>query len=74
MGYKAHVFETKEEADSAMSVLNEHHGLPVEGGLTQFDERSYHTHEGGFYIPYTENWTDILGQPVEIDLPTIILK
>jgi len=37
-GYK---FDTKKIADDAMTYLNTHHGLPVNGGLTKFDETSY---------------------------------
>lgn len=68
-GYK---FNTKEQANSAMNYLNSEHGLPIEGGLTQFDESSYQLHPNGFYyIVHDNNWTYTLGQPTDIELPKI---
>lgn len=67
-GYK---FDTKKIANEAMSYLNTHHGLPVNGGVTKFDETSYVQHPDGFYyIAYDEEWTSALGEPIEIELPT----
>jgi hypothetical protein len=66
-----HKFDTKQIADEAMNYLNVHHGLPVQGGLTKFDETSYKQHsEGYYYIVYSEEWTGILGEPIEVDLNT----
>lgn len=66
-GYK---FETKQIADEAMGYLNTHHGLPVNGGVTKFDENSYTQHPNGFYyIAYNAEWTSCLGEPIEIELP-----
>lgn len=68
-GYK---FTTKEQANEAMELLNAEHGLPVDGGLTKFDENSYQLHPDGFYyIAYDAQWTAILGKPVDIVLPEI---
>jgi hypothetical protein len=68
LGYR---FDTKQIADEAMSYLNSHHGLPVKGGLTKFDEKSYKTHpDGYYYIAHDVEWTNVLGQPIEIELPT----
>lgn len=68
-GYK---FTTKEQADEAMEMLNAEHGLPVDGGLTKFDENSYQLHSDGFYyIVHDNNWTYTLGQPTDIELPKI---
>lgn len=66
-GYK---FATKQIADEAMSYLNTDHGLPVKGGVTKFNETSYIQHPDGFYyIAYDAEWTSILGEPIEIELP-----
>ena len=68
-GYK---FDTKQIADEAMSYLNTHYGLPVNGGVTKFDETSYIQHPDGFYyIAYDAEWTSCLGEPIEIELPPI---
>lgn len=68
-GYK---FNTKQIADDAMNYLNTHHGLPVKGGVTRFDETSYTQHPDGFYyIAYDAEWTSVLGEPIEIELPPI---
>lgn len=62
-------FETKLIADQAMSYLNTHHGLPVKGGVTIFNENSYTQHADGFYyIGYDLEWTSPLGEPVEIEI------
>lgn len=67
-GYK---FDTKQIADEAMAYLNTHHGLPVKGGGTKFDENSYTQHPDGFYyITYDAEWTSVLGETVEIELLT----
>ena len=67
-----HKFDTKQIANDAMKCLNQIRGLPVPNGLTKFDERSYYTHPDGFYyMPYSEEWTSVLGEPIEIDLPPI---
>lgn len=68
-GYK---FTTKEQANEAMEMLNAEHGLPVDGGLTKFDENSYQLHSDGFYyIAFDAEWTAILGKTVDIVLPEI---
>lgn len=65
-GYK---FETKLMAEQAMSYLNTHHGLPVNGGVTIFNENSYLQHADGFYyIVYDLEWTSPLGEPIEIEI------
>lgn len=67
-GYK---FDTKQIADEAIGYLNKHHGLPVKGGVTKFDSGSYLHHPDGFYyIAYDAEWTSVLGEPIEIELPT----
>lgn len=66
-GYR---FETNQIADEAMDYLNTHHGLPVKGGVTKFNSGSYLQHPDGFYyIPYDSEWTSVLGEPIEIELP-----
>lgn len=65
-GYK---FNTKKIADEAMDYLNTHHGLPVKGGVTKFDENSYLQHPDGFYyIAYDAEWTSVLEEPIEIEI------
>lgn len=65
-GYK---FNTKLMADQAMSYLNTHHGLPVKGGVTIFNENSYTQHADGFYyIGYDLEWSSPLGEPIEIEI------
>lgn len=64
-------FETIQIADEAMDYLNTHHGLPVPNGVTKFDESSYKQHPDGFYyIEFDAEWTSVLGEPIEIELPT----
>jgi hypothetical protein len=58
---------TIEEVDDAVKTLNEHHGLPVEGGLTQFTIDSFIEFECNYYIQFSE-WTEILGTPIEITI------
>jgi len=66
---KAYKFETKQVANEAMNYLNAHHGLPVNGGATKFDENSYTKHaDGYYYIAYDVEWTSVLGQPIEITI------
>jgi hypothetical protein len=68
---KVHKFNNKQSADEAMAYLNQIYGLPVEGGISNFDETSYVQHPDGFYyIAYDEEWTSVLGEPIEIELPT----
>lgn len=65
-GYK---FDTKQIANNAMSYLNTHHGLPVNGGVTMFTEVSYTQHKDGFYyIVFDSEWTSPLGEPIEIEI------
>jgi hypothetical protein len=65
-GYK---FDTKKIADDAMTYLNTHHGLPVNGGLTKFDETSYNEHPNGYYYIINDTeWTSPLGEPIDIEL------
>lgn len=64
-----HKFETKKIADEAMAYLNTHHGLPVKGGVTKFDENAYKQHVDGFYYKeYDAEWTEVLGTPTTIEL------
>ena len=71
---KGYIFTTKEQANEAMDMLNAEHGLPVDGGLTKFDENSYQLHLDGFYyIAFDAEWTAILGKPADIVLPEIKL-
>ena len=68
---KVHKFNNKQSADEAMAYLNQIHGLPVEGGISKFDETSYrYSPEGFYYIPFSAEWTSELGETVEIELPT----
>jgi hypothetical protein len=68
IGYK---FDTKKIADDAMSFLNTHHGLPVNGGVTMFGVWSYSQHaDGYYYIAHDAEWTSVLGEPIEITLST----
>ena len=65
----AYKFDTKLIADQAMSYLNTHHSLPVNGGVTMFSEVSYTQHEDGFYyIVFDSEWTSPLGEPIEIEI------
>jgi hypothetical protein len=65
-GYR---FNTKQIVNEAMGYLNTHHGLPVKGGVTEFDESSYTQHvDGYYYIAYDDEWTSILGEPIEIEI------
>jgi hypothetical protein len=64
-------FDTKQIADEAMTYLNTHHGLPVQGGETMFGESSYEQHADGFYyIVFDTKWTSPLGEPIEIEIET----
>ena len=69
-GYK---FSTKQIADEAMAYLNTQHGLPApNGGTSLFGEDSYSQHPNGFYyIAFDAEWTSVLGEPIEIELPPI---
>jgi hypothetical protein len=58
---------TIEEVEDAVKTLNEHHGLPVEGGVTQFTIDSFIEFEGDYCIEFSE-WTEILGEPIEITI------
>lgn len=53
---------------NAIIILNEYHGLPKEGCLTQFSESSFTLHNGSYIIAYDEFWTSILGEPTEIEI------
>lgn len=65
-------FDSNLIADEAMKYLNTHHGLPVNGGVTKFDSSSYFKHIDGFYyIPFDAEWTSVLGEPIEIEIPKI---
>ena len=70
LSIKGYKFTTKEQANEVMELLNTEHGLPVDGGLTKFDENSYQLHLDGFYyISYDADWAAILGEPTDIVLP-----
>ena len=69
--FKVYKFNTKQIANEAMGYLNIHHGLPVKGGVTKFDENSYTQHaDGYYYIAYDAEWTSVLGEPIEIEITT----
>ena len=66
---KAYKFNTKQIADEAVSYLNTHHGLPVQGGETMFGVSNYTQHADGFYyISFDTEWTSPLGEPIEIEI------
>ena len=70
-GYK---FDTKQIADNAMAYLNSHHELPTKNGLTKFDSNSYTQHDDGFYyIAYDDEWTSVLGEPMQIEIKENLL-
>lgn len=54
-------------AINAINILNDHHGLPVSGGITQFSIDSFTELNGQYYIPYDDEWTSILGTPTQIN-------
>ena len=58
---------TIEEVGNAVKTLNEHHGFPVEDGLTQFTIDSFIEFEGNYCIEFSE-WTEILGEPIEVQV------
>ena len=64
-GYK---FNTVEEANLAMQQLNEYYGLPVENGISIFDERSYFQVGDAYCLTEDEMLIPVLGEPIEITI------
>jgi hypothetical protein len=64
-GYK---FNTVEEANLAMQQLNQYYGLPVENGISIFDERSYFQVGDAYYLTEDEMLILVLGKPIEIEV------
>lgn len=58
---KGYLFEKNEDALAAIDKLNKHYGLPVEGGISKFDEQIIFKKDNGYFIPYDDKWTYILG-------------
>jgi len=62
-------YDTLQDVDNAVEALNTYHGLPVNGGETQFSRSSFTLHaDGYYYIGYDNEWTAILGTPTTIEL------
>jgi hypothetical protein len=66
--FKGYKFDTVEEANEAMNQLNEYYGLPVENGISIFDERSYFQIENAYYLTEDEMLIPVLGEPIEITI------
>jgi hypothetical protein len=64
--FKGYKFNTVEEANLAMQQLNEYYGLPVENGISIFDERSYFQIENAYFLTEDEMLIPVLGEPIEI--------
>jgi hypothetical protein len=65
-GYK---WDTVEEANLAMQQLNKYYGLPVENGISIFDERSYFQVGDAYYLTEDKMLIPVLGEPIEITIP-----
>jgi hypothetical protein len=65
-GYK---LNTVEDVNLAMQQLNEYYGLPVENGISIFDERSYFKIENAYYLTEDKMLIPVLGEPIEITIP-----
>jgi hypothetical protein len=62
-GYK---FNTVEDANLAMQQLNQYYGLPVENGISIFDERSYFQVGDDYCLTEDEMLIPVLGEPIQI--------
>ena len=61
-------YNTIEEVTKACDALNTYHGLPVQDGITIFDESSFIRVGETWVIRFDEEWTAILGTPQEITI------
>lgn len=66
--FKGYKFNTVEEANLAMQQLNEYYGLPVENGISIFDERSYFQIENAYYLTEDKMLIPVLGEPIQIEV------
>jgi hypothetical protein len=66
--FKGYKFNTVEEANLAMQQLNQHYGLPVENGISIFDERSYFQIENAYYLTEDKMLIPVLGEPIQIEV------
>ena len=65
-----HLFDNLENAKQAINQLNLHHGFPIMEGGTQFTDKDIYHYINNYFIIYHEDYTSILGEPIEIELPT----
>lgn len=65
-----HLFNSYTEALQAIQQLNEHHGFPAIEGGTCFSESDIFKHLNQWFIIYHPEYTNILRETVEIELPT----
>jgi hypothetical protein len=66
--FKGYKFNTVEEANLAMQQLNQYYGLPVENGISIFDERSYFQVGDVYYLTEDEMLIPVLGEPIQIEV------
>jgi hypothetical protein len=66
--FKGYKFNTVEEADLAMQQLNEYYGLPVENGISIFDERSYFKIGDAYFLTEDKMLIPVLGEPIQIEV------
>ena len=69
MGYiKAHIFDTLEQANNAIEVINQGEGLPIDETATTRTYCNYEENEGTIFIRADEVTTKYLGEPTEIEI------
>jgi hypothetical protein len=69
MGYiKAHIFDTLEQANNAIEVINQGEGIPIDETATTRTYCNYEENEGTIFIRADEVTTKYLGEPTEIEI------
>jgi len=65
---KAHIFETIEQAETAISTINQGEGIPINETATTRTYCNYEENEGTIFIRADEVTTKYLSEPTEIEI------
>jgi archaellum component FlaG (FlaF/FlaG flagellin family) len=65
---KAHIFDTIEQAETAISTINKGEGIPISPTATTRTYCIYEENEGTIFIRADEVTEKYLGEPVDLEL------
>jgi len=67
---KAHIFETIEQAENAISTINQGEGIPINETATTHTYCNYEENEISSFIRADEVTEKYLGEPIDFNLKT----